>query len=121
MFLIYTSYYGKAKNLPKDKYALISISVGTPGWGHAEFHLPEFKPTREMVNRSKVGDHDFYWSKFNAMLEALNPKEEAKKIEKMVDKRIPVLLCWEKDRNECHRPKVGLFLEQAEGVKVSEL
>ena len=116
---MYTGYFGKVKNYPKDKgYKYISIARFNRFWNGEEFK--KLAPPAENI---KIEDETLYTKLYyEQVLNKLNPKQV---YDELGDNA--VLLCYEKwaDIKECktfcHRRIVAKWLEETIGVKVEEL
>lgn len=124
---IYTSYFGNAKNLNSRKYALIGIAGRSPkGWTGLEYkklapswdiwktwhdQIEEGKNNQEYFKTIKKGANIAYTLRFNKqILGNLNAVEVVNDIFKLADGKIPVLLCYEKPGDFCHRHLVADWL-----------
>lgn len=126
--LIYTSYFGKAKNFDPEKFALIGIARTSPkGWNGLEYKklapsfsiLDQFKKSMELAS-NESGEYrveeecvacDKYSERFqDEILKKLNPQEVLEDLRKMSYMKTPVLLCYEKSRAFCHRHIVASWL-----------
>ena len=107
--MIYTSYFNckLLKEIPLDKQ--IAISIGIRGWYHGKREL-RLAPTRAMLKMSRVD----YYANYDIILAKVDPAEIAKLYDGCV------LICWEKDPQECHRHYVAEWLQKA-GYEVQEL
>lgn len=119
--MIYTSYYANPK-LRDDRYCKISISLYKPRYNKIDFHLKKLSPTKEMLDLDLSNDAEFdeYNEKFNAILSLIDPIQMSSEIKSMAKDKIPVLLCYEKDHETCHRWDVSeWFLKY--GIECMEL
>ncbi len=125
-YKIYTSYFGNAKNFDTDKYALIGIAGRSPeGWKGLEYkklaaswsiwndyHLSminsEQAKNREAAKKSAC---TAYTNRFkDEILGNFDAVEVVKNIFKLADGKTPVLLCYEKPEDFCHRHLVAEWL-----------
>lgn len=113
-----TSYFGKLKSIDMGKYFPVSIAVGNRFYTGYKF--PALAPTWDMVKAAKSGDKGYYWSRYEKQLSSLDKKIVYDTIVSEANGKEPVLLCWEKDVNCCHRKRVAEWLNEA-GYNVTEL
>lgn len=125
--MIYTSYFGNAKNLDPHVYAPVSIAGGTPNW----FDGLEYKalaPSYDIWKEyQETHDNDLYVKRFyEERLNKLNPKTVVLDLMSMVGNYknlnyLPdiVLLCYEPPGSFCHRHLVADWLKPM--TKVIEL
>lgn len=120
---VFTSYHAKAEKLNEMGFAVISISVGFPKFGRVEWYagkMPELAPTRDMLNL----DTDAYYKRFDKILSRTTAEKCLETMERIAahagtDK--VALLCFEANRNECHRSYVGEWLEEQLNIQVKEV
>lgn len=116
---MYTGYFGKVKNYPKDKgYRYVSIARFNRFWKGEEFKL--LAPPAEII---KIEDKELYTKLYyEKVLNKLNPQEICNQLGDNA-----VLLCYEKwadiesGKTFCHRRIVAKWLEDNLGIKVEEL
>lgn len=119
--LIYTSYYANCRYFDENKFAFISISGKTPenwcgetykklapSWGiWREWHdscVNADEKTKELANAR-------YTERFNKeVLAKLNPMDVLNDIRNMSVCRTPVLMCYERPNEFCHRHLVAKWL-----------
>lgn len=125
-YKICTSYFGNAKNIATDEYALIGIAGRSPeGWRGLEYRklAPSWSIWNEwhlsMVNLEQAIDRQkakdsacaVYTDRFKKeILDKLNALDVATDIFKLADGKMPVLLCYEKPGDFCHRHLVADWL-----------
>lgn len=73
-------------------------------------------PTSQMLKMDSVA-FDFAYV---AQLSALNPRRVYADLIALAEGHEPLLLCFERDRSQCHRFLVASWLEAALGVTVAE-
>lgn len=100
--MIYTSYYGNAKELEKNGIEIISVSRGKPKWFQGR-SIDSLAPTWNMLSMS---DEDY-----NVAYERILKRNNAKDIVDFLGKGDVALCCWEKDKNDCHRSKIAEWLK----------
>ena len=133
---IYTSYFANVRNLDPEKYCFISIAGKPPaGWKNAKTHpglelkelAPSFNIWKTWHDQIKEGmDKDSanasYATRFNyEILGKLSPVAVVWNIFEIADYKIPVLLCYEKRGDFCHRHLVADWLNENQSLaKVEE-
>ncbi|TAK64459.1 MAG: hypothetical protein EPO24_03315 [Bacteroidetes bacterium] len=100
-----TGNYSKCKNHPNA----VSISIGTPK-GFNGGHATELKPTWAMVKAGYTYEEYVMF----LMDRGVDPKEVAKKYEGKI------MLCYEKDRTNCHRGYFARWMKETIGLEVPE-
>lgn len=124
--MLYTSYYGNVKRLPKDKYIVVAISGGKPD-GFNGPHFKKLAPSYENFKDYKEGKQSF--DKFaerykSETLSGLRVPTIVQEIYDMVGVNDPnvhiVLTCYEKDSSQCHRSLVSKWLTDG-GILTREL
>ena len=108
--MIYTSYFGRLRDLSKSGIEAISISRSVPT-GFAGRRIMELAPTWAML---KMSDEDY-----DRCYEQILAKVDRDELVKSFEGRNVALLCWEKDINDCHRKRVGEWLREG-GYEVEE-
>jgi len=111
--MIYTSYYGKLKKIPKT-IEPIAISRSIPK-GLFIFSCEELMPPKELLSwwkNSKQNEQNKadYIADYCLQLEKLDVKKIVKQLEKMSCGKDIVLLCYEKSEDFCHRHLVRKWL-----------
>jgi hypothetical protein len=88
----------------------ISIARGTPGWFVGPSYPPLF-PTWELINLAKAGGIEEYTRRYyEEVLKPLDPRQVIDDLNSLVNGE-PVLLCWEKPGDFCHRHLVIKWLK----------
>lgn len=114
---IYTSYYTKAAKLDEDDFVFVQISLSSPKWfPHNLVKFLSLAPTWDLLNSYKSGEIEFeeqYDKKYYEILNSLDKNKIIVKLNWLKEKtnKNIVLLCWEKDRNECHRSLLANWLD----------
>lgn len=118
--VIYTSYFAKAKSIP-DGYCTISIAASTPKWYYGAI-MPDLAPPYALVRKYKQdGDEASYTAAFKKqVLSKLNPVVTVARIMSVGGGRKPVLLCYEKSGEFCHRHLIAEWLRE-NNIKCEEL
>jgi len=114
---IYTSYHAKAKDLVELGIQPISISVMFPRYSKIKY--PTYGilgPSKNMLGMSREN----YYKIFNKRLSQLDPKDIYHDLARMAQGKDICLLCYEKDICDCHRGRVGEWLQEKLGIEVKE-
>lgn len=110
--MIYTSYYAKVKDLPKE-IVPISISGKAPiGWTGLEFK--RLAPKYDFFARYKQ-DHDklHYTTCYNMqVLRNLDVHSVVKQLQQLAGSENIALICYEKSSDFCHRHLVADWLNR---------
>ena len=115
---IFTSYHAKVEQLIKMGLTPISISVQFPPFSKIKYaQYKELGPRYEMLKMSL----DEYAIEFEKILRALDPVKVYAHLSELSQGKDIVLLCYEKDFNDCHRKKVGEWLEKKLQINVREV
>ena len=117
---IYTSYYAKAKRIPKN-IVRIAISGKSPE-GYEGIEYKKVAPKYGFFMEWKRNhDNNFYIEHFNAeVLDKLNPNEVYEDLERLSGGNDCVLLCYEKSDAFCHRHLVADWLNETLDLSVEE-
>lgn len=117
---LFTSYYAQIRKFPKHMIP-ISISQGIPQWYDGLIYK-KLAPLWSTVSTYKdnVSKDQTYWENwykeqyYETVLNKLDPIQVAKELQSMVgDGNIPVLLCYEKTSDFCHRALVADWFNKA--------
>lgn len=112
--MIYTSYFGNVRKLPKNIYP-ISIARKAPnGWRGVEYK--RLAPSWEILNNWKrEPDEKCYVRDFCAqILDKLYPPSVVREILRMCPEGMePCLICYEKPEDFCHRHIVAGWLRDS--------
>lgn len=92
----------------------VSISNGVPDF----FRGPQYKIVAPRWDMLKMSRED-YDREFELILERLDPEEVYQSLLKLGGAD-PILLCWEKPNEWCHRRRVAEWIEQAMGIEITE-
>jgi len=121
--LIYTSYFGFARHFDPNLFALIGIAGKSPtGWNGLEYkklapswsiwnewHTARQNPNNTQEDLNKINEN--YTKRFKQeILKPLYPMDVISDIAKLANDKIPVLLCYEKPIDFCHRHIVADWL-----------
>lgn len=126
--MLYTSYFGYIKNIPRD-FLLVSIARVTPK-GLGTISYEKLAPQWDLVNDTKqivksVGTLDY--SRFRdqytqSVLVKLDPQRVVRDLEtlrKVYKRKCVCLLCYELPSDVCHRQLVAEWL-RANGFECEE-
>ena len=107
----FTSYFGKRLGPDGLVFRKISISLYTPK-GFKGPSLPELAPTESILKEYKVyHNKQRYYQRYCAeVLNNLDPKVEYMRIMQLSQNAFPVLCCYEKAGEFCHRHIVSDWL-----------
>ena len=121
--MIYTSYFARIKNLPKNAIP-IAICGGIPDW-YKGFWYKKVAPKYKFFQVWKqTQDNDYYIKHFKEeVLDTLDPHEVVNDLFSFI-RNYPigtdiVLICYEKPEDFCHRHLVADWLNAA-GYNVKE-
>lgn len=119
---IYTSYHGQRTKLEKAGLTVISISRYKPQflnpdvtWRYKECLMLAPKGNMFRLNKEK------YQHRFKVeVLGIINPEAVYNELKEMSEEKDIALVCFEKDREACHRVMVARWLEASLGIEVHE-
>lgn len=117
--MIYTSYFDN-KNIP-DAFVKVSVTRFPPkGWKGTS--LPQLAPSKSLL---KIYEEGMSWTQFmrhyKTELKKISPDVIIKDIEAIAPGRDIVLLCHEKDSEECHRSILTTWLNVFTNEGIREL
>lgn len=121
--MIYTSYWGNKKDIDTERNAYISISCTMPRWKlpYPVRHCKCLKPFG-IWNNPNVTWEGQYRPLYFAQLDRIGVDAIRKAIEEAQgDKENAVLLCWEKDKFDCHRWLFAEWWMEKTGEAVKEI
>ena len=121
--MIYTSYFGKLKSLPKN-IVPVAICGGLPEWYHGAWYK-KLAPTW-MIWKNWNETHDevkYRETYFPTVLAKLNQDTVIEELNEFI-RNYPLgteiaLICYEKPEDFCHRHLVAEWLQEA-GYQVQE-
>ena len=123
--MIYTSYFGNLKKIPKE-IVPISICGKAPTWWTG-LQYKKLAPKYDFFMKWKeTHDNEYYIEHFNnEVLKDLNPTGVIVELKHLCNKSMYdnidiVLVCYEKPEDFCHRHLVANWLRQG-GYEVEEL
>lgn len=118
--MIYTSYFANLKKLPKDMTP-VAICGKSPDW-YKGLEYKKLAPRWWFFKEWKDGiiDNNGYIKNFyKEVLSDLDPTEVVNYILELTQGKTPVLICYEKPGDFCHRHLVADWLNKA-GIKCTE-
>lgn len=114
---LYTSYFGKAKELNANGIAVISIALIKPRYVRCE-SLREVAPTREILQLKE--NPAAYTKRYEAeVLKSLDVEKLLSKIKEITNGRDAALCCYEKTGRFCHRHLLASYLRE-HGLNIEE-
>lgn len=121
--MIYTSYFANIKNLSND---MITFSIAR--WKPKQYKgatIISLAPSLELLQWWRASDKselakEKYIKTFNNYLNTKNPEQLVKLLKQKCNNKIPVLLCFEKPEEFCHRHLIANWLNK-NGIKCKEL
>jgi hypothetical protein len=108
---VWTGYFGRHKAMT----GVVGIAVGPPRWFTGPTYLP-LAPTRPMLRMRE----EEYRVKFDEILAGLHPQKVVDDLYEITQGAEPIMLCWEKPSDYCHRQTVAAWLERARVATVRE-
>ena len=115
---IFTSYHHKAEKLIEMGLTPISISAQFPPYSKIKYHQYKVVAPRYEMLQMSLDDYDI---EFQKILGGLNTVHVHSDLVKLSGGKDIVLLCFEKDPENCHRQKVAKWLEKKLQIKVKEI
>ena len=104
----------KAAKLDEDDFVFVQISLSSPKWfPHNLVKFLSLAPTWDLLNSYKSGKIEFdeeYDKKYYEILHSLDKDKKLNWLKEKTNKNV-VLLCWEKDKNKCHRSLLANWLD----------
>lgn len=112
--MLKTSYFARnAKAL-----GAVSIALKSPFWFKGQKY-PDLAPTQDML---EIKDWNEYTRRYNdEILSRLDPQKVLDDLKITTADHDIILLCWEKDRNTCHRGLVAQWVKRTLGLEVPEV
>jgi hypothetical protein len=123
MLQIFTSYHAKAKQLKDSGFCVVNISVKFPPFADPKNYAASLKKLAPTYDMLKLSDKEYY-RRFDEILSKTSPAEiflELEKIAMQAGSEKVALLCYEKDRDTCHRSYVGDWIANGLGIIVEEV
>lgn len=110
---IYTSYFAKSKDLPKD-ISQIAICGGVPFWWKGIWYKKVAPRIKFFQEWKKNHDNEFYIKHFNdEVLSQRNPDDVVKELFAMANGAEKIcLMCYEKPEDFCHRHLVADWINK---------
>ena len=119
---IYTSYFGKIKNFPKN-FVTVAICGGIPDFYTGLWYRKVAPKWNFFCEWKKNHDNNFYIEHFNnEVLSKITPQDFINDIKKLTNNAENViLLCYEKPNEFCHRHLVANWINNANmGINIEE-
>ena len=118
--LIYTSYFGNLKNIPKDIIP-IAICGKSPDWYNGIEYKKLAPKYGFFQGWKKNGDNNYYIEHFNKeVLDKLSAATVYEELEGLCDGWACALICYEKPKDFCHRHLIADWLETNLNIKKIE-
>lgn len=120
---IYTSYYSNKENIDTKNNCYVSISVGTPKWDlpYELYHCKVLKPFSIFGKYDNMVDYEREYRKYLDDVGVERILREFNAIKQASGKKNLVLLCYEKDKTECHRYTFAKWWFENTGEVVREI
>ena len=121
--MIYTSYFGKLKSLPKN-IVPVAICGGLPEWYHGAWYKKLAPTWKIWKHQNETHDEVRYRETyFPTVLAKLNQDTVVEELNEFI-RNYPLgteiaLICYEKPEDFCHRHLVAEWLQEA-GYQVQE-
>ncbi len=118
--MIYTSYFAKIRKFPEGMMP-ISICAFTPKF-YDGIEYKKLAPTKDILLKYKEDcNEEEYDASFNKeVLSLLDPKVVENELLALANGKTPVLCCYEKSSDFCHRKLVSKWLNEA-GIECTEI
>lgn len=118
MYKVYTSYYAKTKGRSGYDTVYVTVSNTKPHWYDTPHEdMRELSPSWNIINDYKEGRISYAQFKEAYRNELISRYETVENIRELILCRLNVvseipivLLCWEKNGNECHRTALAEFV-----------
>lgn len=119
MKTLFTSCYGRSKNLPPDM-TQVRTSRGVPDWWKPSkrLEIPGLAPAPTVMNAAKSGAGDWK-TMYRRQIEALDAKGNLARLVEMIPDN-SVLLCFEANHCDCHRKILAEYLTEKGMATVKE-
>lgn len=103
--MLFVSYYACKAGLDTAHNCYVSISVGTPKWllPYPLAHCKVIKPFSIFGKYDNMVDYEREYRKYLDSVGVKRIREELERIKRESGKDNLILLCYEKDKYECHR------------------
>lgn len=114
---IYTSYFGKKKELEKNGITIVNIALYPPRWFRCS-SIKEVAPSYSILKNTK--DDEEYTQRYKAeILSKVSPEQLLNTIASLSNGHDIALCCYEKPNEFCHRHLIADFLN-ANGADIKE-
>lgn len=119
--MIYTSYYSKKDGIDIERNQYCSISVGYPRW-KLPYSTTQCRLLKPYGVFGVYQDGPEYEKAYRARLDRIGVDLIRKELQEAQNgKENIVLLCFEKDKTQCHRYIFAKWWEEHTGEKVEEI
>ena len=118
--MIYTSNFAKSKKIKNKR--LISISLSTPKWFDGE-RYSKLAPNWDTIDAwKKSAKTEKDWKNYSRdYTKSILQKLDAKEIIKEFENDDVVFLCYENEKEHCHRLLVADWIFENCGIKIEEI
>jgi hypothetical protein len=117
---VYTSYYGKLRLIDTKIYEPIAISLTVPN-SVSLINCRKLNPNPEDFHRYKqTGNWSVFREAYQTKLDRYSQRDIEDSLIYLSKGKIPVLLCWEKECECCHRSIIAEWLNKV-GIQCEEL
>jgi hypothetical protein len=111
--IVVTSYFGQARNLRSEGFAIVSVARFSPAWCKPDTRLIQLAPTADMLKME--------WNKYDRLYQEILKRVDLTLVKSILSQyNKSALCCWEKDVNDCHRLQAGEFLSAKLGIEIKE-
>lgn len=116
--MLYTSYHAMTGKLRAKGVTVVNISRHPPRWlaPGLQKHYLELAPQSWMLRATT----EEYNKAFDEILDKLSPADVYEDLMDLGNGGDVAIVCFEKDRNDCHRKTVAEWLEKMLGIEVPE-
>ena len=114
---MFTSYFANWRQYPTTEYQSIGIVRKVPDYFHY-FNIPKLAPPKKMARYLEDTMRIAYREYLDNELSA---KRVCIEIAQLCGDKIPVLLCYERPHEFCHRHILREWLTETHGVNITEL
>ena len=121
--MIYTSYFGKMSKFPKN-FEPISVARWKPQWYKGKVCLA-LAPSDKLLRWWRASDknedaweHYIRWY-YREVVNVYDPRAIERMLKDIAGDKIPVLVCFEKSEDYCHRHLIAAWFNR-NGIKCEE-
>lgn len=113
-----TSYFAMMRNFSQDVEP-IAICAKVPPWYKGAVYKKIVPDYNILMEYKRTGNVETYTRKYNDFLSTLNVEDIVNDLRKISKGKEPILLCYEKSTDFCHRHLLSKWLNQ-NGIKCEE-